>query len=120
MESALSLVGGVSDDLREILEEDEAGGKTPTFDVQYLFDQVIPGLLQQAGEYGLVIPSDAKLSRFAETPFLQGRAFVFASQFASSLSKPLAGQYLAAAVQVLNSQEISVPVKISAVKTIKK
>nr|XP_019009559.1 uncharacterized protein I206_06208 [Kwoniella pini CBS 10737]OCF48340.1 hypothetical protein I206_06208 [Kwoniella pini CBS 10737] len=102
LESALSLVGGVSDDLREILEEDEAGGKTPTFDVRYLFDQVIPGLLQQA-----------------ETPFLQGRAFVFASQFASSLSKPLAGQYLAAAVQVLNSQEISVPVKISAVKTIK-
>nr|XP_019043733.1 hypothetical protein I302_08314 [Kwoniella bestiolae CBS 10118]OCF22663.1 hypothetical protein I302_08314 [Kwoniella bestiolae CBS 10118] len=102
LESALSLIGGVSDDLRNILEDDEADGKTPSFDVQFLFDQVIPGLLSQS-----------------ETPFLQGRAFVFASQFASLLSDSLAGQYLGAAVHVLDSRDVSVPVKISAVKTIK-
>ncbi|WWC92624.1 uncharacterized protein L201_007583 [Kwoniella dendrophila CBS 6074] len=102
LESALSLVGGVSDDLRDILDDDEADGKQPSFDVQFLFDQVIPGLLSQS-----------------DTPFLQGRAFVFASQFASLLSENLAGQYLGAAVHVLESREVSVPVKISAVKTIK-
>ncbi|WWC66093.1 uncharacterized protein I303_108715 [Kwoniella dejecticola CBS 10117] len=102
LESVLSLIGGVSDDLREIIAEEEAGGGSPTFDLQYLFDQVIPGLLQQS-----------------ETPFLQGRAFVFASQFASHLSHSLAAQYLGAAVHVLDSREVSVPVKISAVKTIK-
>ncbi|WRT69867.1 uncharacterized protein IL334_006858 [Kwoniella shivajii] len=102
LESVLSLIGGVSDDLRNILEDDEGAKRAPSFDVQHLFDQVIPGLLSQT-----------------ETPFLQGRAFVFASQFASLLSASLASQYLGAAVHVLNSSEVSVPVKISAVKTIK-
>ncbi|OCF78060.1 hypothetical protein I204_02066 [Kwoniella mangroviensis CBS 8886] len=102
LESALSLIGGVSDDLREILEDDEAAGKAQSFNVQFLFDEVVPGLLSQS-----------------ETPFLQGRAFVFASQFASLLSDALAGQYLGAAVHVLDSRDVSVPVKISAVKTIK-
>ncbi|OCF34393.1 hypothetical protein I316_03907 [Kwoniella heveanensis BCC8398] len=102
LESALALIGGVSDDLRNVLDEDEAAARAPSFDVQYLFDQVIPGLLGQS-----------------DTPFLQGRAFVFASQFASLLSDGLASQYLGAAVHVLESSEVPVPVKISAVKTIK-
>lgn len=55
-----------------------------------------------------------------EAPFLQGRAFVFASQFSSFLPQTLVTQYLNAAVSVLESPEVSVPVKISAVKTIKK
>lgn len=55
-----------------------------------------------------------------EAPFLQGRAFVFASQFSSFLPQTLVTQYLDAAVSVLESPEVSVPVKISAVKTIKK
>jgi hypothetical protein len=71
--------------------------------VNYLFDEVIPNLLNSS-----------------ETPFLQGRAFVFASQFASLLSPQLAGQYLSAAVSALEAPDVPVPVKISAVKTIKK
>ncbi|WVR07905.1 hypothetical protein IAU60_004948 [Kwoniella sp. DSM 27419] len=102
LESALALIGGISDDLRNILDDDEAAARQPSFDVQYLFDQVIPGLLGHS-----------------ETPFLQGRAFVFASQFASLLSQHLTSQYLGAAVHVLDSSEVPVPVKISAVKTIK-
>lgn len=62
----------------------------------------------------------AKLTPFQDTPFLQGRAFVFASQFAASLPPQLAQSYLDAAVNALGSEGTAVPVKLSAVKTIKK
>ena len=55
-----------------------------------------------------------------DTPFLQGRAFVFASQYASNLPDGLVAQYIAAAVHVLESPTVPVTVKVSAVKTIKK
>ncbi|OWZ73050.1 hypothetical protein AYX14_01478 [Cryptococcus neoformans] len=102
LESVLAMLGGISDDIRNALEEDLGKKRSPTIDVSYLFDQVIPGLLGQS-----------------EAPFLQGRAFVFASQFSSFLPQTLVTQYLNAAVSVLESPEVSVPVKISAVKTIK-
>lgn len=59
-------------------------------------------------------------SQLPEYPFLQGRAFVFASQYAKLLPAQVAGQYLNAAVQVLESAESSATVKLSAVKAIKK
>ncbi|ADV21465.1 hypothetical protein I305_03520 [Cryptococcus gattii E566] len=102
LESVLAMLGGISDDIRNALEEDLEKKRLPTIDVSYLFDQVIPNLLSQS-----------------EAPFLQGRAFVFASQFSSFLPQTLVTQYLNAAVSVLESPEVSVPVKISAVKTIK-
>ncbi|EAL18781.1 hypothetical protein CNBI0420 [Cryptococcus deneoformans B-3501A] len=102
LESVLAMLGGISDDIRNALEEDLEKKRSPTIDVSYLFDQVIPSLLGQS-----------------EAPFLQGRAFVFASQFSSFLPQTLVTQYLNAAVSVLESPEVSVPVKISAVKTIK-
>ncbi|WVQ75750.1 hypothetical protein IAR50_005381 [Cryptococcus sp. DSM 104548] len=102
LESVLALIGGIADDVRDILEDDQEQRRSPAIDIGFLFDNVIPGLLGQN-----------------ETPFLQGRAFVFASQFSSMLNQQLAGQYLSAAVQVLEASEVSVPVKISAVKTIK-
>lgn len=52
-------------------------------------------------------------------PFLQGRCFVFASQFATSLPSELATQFLDAAVNAIDSESASLPVKISAVRTIK-
>ena len=60
------------------------------------------------------------LANTLDTPFLQGRAFVFASQFAGLLPEQLASQYLGAAVNALESPSVGVPVKISAVKTVKK
>ncbi|ODN87698.1 hypothetical protein L198_06924 [Cryptococcus wingfieldii CBS 7118] len=102
LESVLALIGGIADDVRDMLEEDQEEKRPPAINIGFLFDNVIPGLLGQN-----------------ETPFLQGRAFVFASQFSSMLNQQLAGQYLSAAVQVLEASDVSVPVKISAVKTIK-
>lgn len=53
-------------------------------------------------------------------PFLQGRGFVFASQFARLLPLQMAGQYLEAAMHVIESNAAGIPVKISAVKAIHK
>lgn len=55
-----------------------------------------------------------------ETPFLQGRAFVFASHFVSLLPPDMAGQYLGATVAAMESPEVNITVKLSAVKTVKK
>lgn len=57
---------------------------------------------------------------YPEYPFLQGRAFVFASQYAKLLPLQLAGQYLEAAIHVIEASEPGIPVKISAVKAIHK
>lgn len=51
---------------------------------------------------------------------MQGRGFVFASQFAKLLPVQLAGQYLEAAIQVIEATEASIPIKISAVKAVHK
>lgn len=56
----------------------------------------------------------------AEHPFLQGRGFVFASQFAQLLPLQSSGQYLEAAMHVIESNEASVPVKVSAIKAVHK
>ena len=56
---------------------------------------------------------------FPELPFLQGRAFVFASQFVGVLPDELAGQYIEASVQVLEAQAVTIPVKASAIQATK-
>jgi importin-9 len=53
-----------------------------------------------------------------EHPFLQGRGFVFASQYAKLLPVQLAGQYLEAAIHVIEDNNAEAPVKVSAVKAI--
>ena len=55
-----------------------------------------------------------------EYPFLQGRAFVFASQYSKLLPSQLTGQYLEAAVQVVEAPDAGIPVKVSAIKAIHK
>jgi len=55
-----------------------------------------------------------------EHQFLQGRGFVFASQFSRLLQAQSAAQYLDAAVQVIENHDAGVPVKVSAVKAVQK
>jgi hypothetical protein len=57
---------------------------------------------------------------FSDYPFLQGRGFVFASQYAKLLSVQVASQYLDAAVQVIEAADAGIPVKVSAVKAVHK
>lgn len=56
----------------------------------------------------------------SEFPFLQGRGFVFASQFAKVLPLQMAGQYLEVAMHVIESNSAGIPVKVSAVKAVHK
>lgn len=51
---------------------------------------------------------------------MQGRGFVFASRYSSMLPPSVAGKYLEAAIQIIESAEAGVPVKISAVMAINK
>lgn len=57
---------------------------------------------------------------FQDTQFLQGRAFIFASQHAKLFPDELAGQYIDAALRVVEDSNAGVPVKVSAVKAIQK
>jgi hypothetical protein len=53
-------------------------------------------------------------------PFLQGRSFVFASQFAKLLPAQVADQYISAAIGVMENESAGIPIKVSAVKAIQK
>jgi importin-9 len=57
---------------------------------------------------------------FIDHPFLQGRGFVFASQYGTLLPRELAGQYLDTAIQVVEANAAGIPIKVSAIKAIQK
>ncbi|KAF8844142.1 ARM repeat-containing protein [Paxillus ammoniavirescens] len=101
LEAALAAVGSQAEDILECLEDEQDSGRQKPVDIEQLLAHVIPSLLNQA-----------------EFPFLQGRAFVFASQFAKLLPLQMAGQYLEAAMHVIESNASGIPVKVSAVKAI--
>ncbi|KAF9235123.1 ARM repeat-containing protein [Melanogaster broomeanus] len=101
VEAALAAVGSQAEDVLECIEDEQESGRQKPVDIGQLLANVIPSLLNQA-----------------EFPFLQGRAFVFASQFAKLLPLQMAGQYLEAAMHVIESNTSGIPVKISAVKAV--
>ncbi|KAF9211537.1 hypothetical protein BGZ59_007935 [Podila verticillata] len=95
-ESSLLAVGLLAGELCDAIKSGEAS----PIDVGSLFDQVV---LANLSEHSF--------------PFLQGRAFVFASQFAPILPSNLAGQYVSAAVEAILKSSSAV-VKISALKAL--
>ncbi|KAF8913175.1 armadillo-type protein [Gymnopilus junonius] len=101
LEAALAAVGSQAESVLDCIEDEQESGQPKPIDIDYLLASVIPSILS--------------LSDF---PFLQGRGFVFASQYAKVLPLQSAGHYLGAAIQVLESPETGVPVKISAVKAV--
>lgn len=123
-EAALALVGTLSEDLIDHFEECREDGRTPLFDLGRLFTSVVPGFLTSTGKHSSKPLVSSPFSRLtphiavAEFPFLQGRSFVFASQFASSLPAELATHYIDAAIQALDAPEAGVPVKVSAVRAL--
>lgn len=94
-ESSLLAVGLFSGELSEVIKN----GASPV-DVGALFDHVVLGNLSEH-----------------DFPFLQGRSFVFASQFASILPANLAAQYVSAAVEAVLKSPSAV-VKVSALKAL--
>ena len=107
MEAALAMAGGVADDIRPLAKDEAA------FNLQYLFEQIIPDLLGLKGRSSMTSRVDR-----TDTPFLLGRALVFSGQFASLLPEAQAERYLSAAVMAMSSD--NGVINISAVKAIKK
>ncbi|KAH6916745.1 armadillo-type protein [Coprinopsis sp. MPI-PUGE-AT-0042] len=101
LESAFAAVGSQAETILEVIEDEQDSGREKPIDLDYLLGNVVPFILTSS-----------------ETPFLQGRGFVFASQFSKLLPAQTAVQYLDAAVQVIESEQASVPVKVSAVKAV--
>ncbi|KAH7924492.1 ARM repeat-containing protein [Leucogyrophana mollusca] len=101
LEAALAAVGSQAEDILNCVEDEHESGRPKPIDIEYLLANVVPSLLNQS-----------------EHPFLQGRAFVFASQFAKLLPLEMTGQYLEAAIHVIESSSAGVPVKVSAVKAV--
>ncbi|KAI6154075.1 ARM repeat-containing protein [Pisolithus tinctorius] len=101
LEAALAVIGSHAEDILECIDDEVESGRTKPIDIEDLLANLIPSILTQT-----------------QFPFLQGRAFVFASQFAKLLPLQIAGQYLEAATQVLESNVAGIPVKVSAVKAI--
>lgn len=56
----------------------------------------------------------------ADTPYLQGRAFVFASQFITALPESAGADFLSQALSAIAHEETSIPVKLSAIRGIVK
>ncbi|KAJ7109870.1 armadillo-type protein [Mycena epipterygia] len=101
LEAALAAIGSQAEAVQDCVEDEQDAGRPKPIDIEYLLSGIVPSVL------GL-----------SEYPFLQGRGFVFASQYAKLLPVQLAGQYLDAAIQVVEASEAGVPVKISAVRAI--
>ncbi|KAK4699259.1 importin-9, partial [Phenoliferia sp. Uapishka_3] len=100
-ESGLALVGATATDLMEHVQESAEEGTAPVFDLGRLFTSIVPAFLTSP-----------------DVPFLQGRSFVFASQFSQALPAELATQYVDAAIQLLELASAGVPVKVSAVRAL--
>ncbi|KAL5640264.1 hypothetical protein ACGC1H_007512 [Rhizoctonia solani] len=101
LEALLAVLGTHSESILETLENEELEGRAKPIHVDAIIKEIVP-----------------QLASAAEYPFLQGRAIVFASQYASILPQGIQTQYLEAAWTVLKS-EASAPVKVSAVKAIR-
>ena len=121
IESALAALGSIAEDVLEFCEDEMGASHSKAIQIERLLTDVIPSLLISSREltvlprcnYMLIVVS-------TETPFLQGRGFVFASQYAKILPEQLAGQYLSAAIEVMEQSEAGIPIKLSAVKAINK
>ncbi|KAJ6575462.1 armadillo-type protein [Mycena capillaripes] len=101
LEAGLAAIGSQAEAVQDCVEDEQDAGRTKPIDVEFLLSDVVPSILS-----------------LSEFPFLQGRGFVFASQYAKLLPVQLAGQYIDAAIQVIEASEAGVPVKISAVRAV--
>ncbi|KAI0253279.1 ARM repeat-containing protein [Lactifluus subvellereus] len=101
LEGAFAVLATQSELILDISNDEHDAGRPRPIDCEYILAQVIPSLLT--------------LSAY---PFLQGRCLFLASRYTDLLPTNVRGQYLDAAVHVLESNETGVPFKVSAVKSI--
>ena len=104
----------------DISNDEHDAGRPRPIDIEYLLTHVIPSLLTLSGSFvhESFIRGRHSYRHNIAYPFLQGRCLFLASRFADLLPPDARGQYLDAAVQVIESSETEVPFKVSAVKSI--
>jgi hypothetical protein len=120
LEASLAVIGSQSEDVLTCIEDELDSGREKPINIDYLLVEVIPSFLSLDGK-----PNTTKLilgpyPNTPECPFLQGRGFVFASQFSRLLPQEIAGSYLDAAIRVIENDDAQIPIKVSAVKAIQK
>jgi hypothetical protein len=122
LEAALGAVGSQAESIIECIEDEVIPGSNKPINIQYLLAEVIPNILQLSRKFtcSSTFHVSQRSSSTTEFQFLQGRGFVFASQFSKLLPVNLAGHYLEAAVQVIEAPDAGIPVKVSAVKAVHK
>ncbi|KAI5119706.1 hypothetical protein M0805_001421 [Coniferiporia weirii] len=101
LEAVLVTLGSISEGISDFCDDEQESGRPKPIDIESLLSDVIPQLLA-----------------LSEYPFLQGRSFVFASQYSKLLPSQLAGHYMSAAIDVLEADGAGIPIKVSAVKAI--
>ncbi|KIP03840.1 hypothetical protein PHLGIDRAFT_31632 [Phlebiopsis gigantea 11061_1 CR5-6] len=101
LEAAFAAFGAISQTALEILDDEKTAGKPLSLDLTQLLVNVVPGILTQS-----------------QYSFMQGRAFVLASQFSSALPDSVAGQYIDAVISVLEAKDVSIPVKVSSIRAV--
>ena len=121
LEAAFSALGSNTEPVLDTLEDEVDAGREKPIDVEWLLRDIVPSLLVLSGNITPLMSALVCLIYFLlDFPFLQGRAFVLASQYSKLLPADHAAQYLDASVQVLEASGAGVPVKISAIKAIQK
>lgn len=102
LEALLAVLGTHSESILEYIETEESEGHAKPIHIDVLVGEIVP-----------------QLASASDYPFLQGRAIVFASQYASILPQDLQAQYLQASWMILKNESSGVPVKVSGVKAIR-
>jgi hypothetical protein len=103
VEAALACSACNAGDVIDFVEEKTQTGQPAPFDPSGLLVNVIPSLLE-----------------CADCPLLQGRCLVFASKYSNSFSAEVASRYGSLSAQLIESQRAELPLKLSAVKAIRK
>ncbi|KAG8968425.1 hypothetical protein FRC03_007367 [Tulasnella sp. 419] len=101
LEATLATLGAVSEAVLDAIDDEESDGNK-AMDIQALLIDVIPSLLT-----------------LNDLPFVQGRGFVFTSQYAGILPQHLVDQYISAAAEALEAAAAGLVVKVSAIKAIR-
>lgn len=120
LEAALAAVGSQAEAVLDCVQDEQDYGRAKPIDIEHLLANVIPNILGLSRRFPHLLSTPIAPYVAVEEPFLQGRGFVFASQFAKLLPLQSSGQYLEAGLQVIESPGAGIPVKISAIKAVHK
>lgn len=109
------------DAVTDTIEDEKDAKRSAPIDVELLLTKILPSLISDPCEWAREPQSVTNRSlHYAAAPFLQGRSFIAASEFAKFCPASLVGEYLSAAVAVLESSDAAAPVKVAALKAVRK